>query len=81
MLSYDVEKFVAEGHTIVMMGRCAWRNKANGNVIDTPKVDPSTSLRTGIHTLVRSFRAKALLSGVEGSRNDTLGFAKALGVV
>src|SRR5688572_2185550 len=42
MLSYDVETFVAEGDTIVMIGRCAWRNKANGNVIDTPKVDIHT---------------------------------------
>ena len=42
MLSYEVDQFVADGEfgdDVVVIGRCAWRNRATGNVVDTPKVD------------------------------------------
>ena len=39
MLAYDVDRFIADGDDIVMVGRCAWRNRATGKVVDTPKVD------------------------------------------
>ena len=69
MLSYDVDRFIvdAAGDEIVMVGRCAWRNKATGNVVDTPKVD--------IHT----FRNGKVVRFQEVY--DTLGFARALGAV
>ena len=68
MVSHDVERFVAEGDTIVMIGRCAWRNKANGNVIDTPKIDVHTFNDAG-----KVIRFQEVY--------DTLGFARALGAV
>ncbi|MGQ0661959.1 hypothetical protein [Sphingosinicella sp.] len=52
----------------MMIGRCAWRNKANGNVIDTPKVD--------VHT----FNAAGKVVRFQ-EVYDTLGFARALGAV
>jgi ketosteroid isomerase-like protein len=69
MLSYDVDRFIVGegGDEIVMVGRCAWRNKANGNVVNMPKVD--------IHT----FRNGKVVRFQESY--DTLGFARALGVV
>ena len=67
MLAYDVDRFIADGDDIVMVGRCAWRNKANGNVVNMPKVD--------IHT----FRNGKVVKFQESY--DTLGFARALGVV
>ena len=39
MIDYIVERFVDGGDDVVMVGRCAWRNRATGRVIDTPKVD------------------------------------------
>jgi ketosteroid isomerase-like protein len=39
MLDFPQEKIVAEGDTIVWIGRCAWRNRNSGREIDTPKVD------------------------------------------
>ena len=67
MISYDVDRFIvgAGGDEIVMIGRCAYRNKATGNVVDTPKVD--------IHT----FRNGKVVRFQESY--DTLGFARALG--
>ena len=69
MLSYDVDRYIVGegGDEIVMVGRCAWRNKATGKVVDTPKVD--------IHT----FRNGKVVRFQEVY--DTLGFARALGVV
>ena len=69
MLSYDVDRFIVDekGDDIVMVGRCAWRNRATGNVVDTPKVD--------IHT----FRNGKVVRFQEVY--DTLGFARALGAV
>jgi ketosteroid isomerase-like protein len=39
MIYFDVYQFIADGDDVVMVGRCAWRNRANGEEVDTPKVD------------------------------------------
>jgi uncharacterized protein len=39
MLYYEVERFIAEGDEVVMVGRCGYRNKATGREVHTPKVD------------------------------------------
>ena len=39
MLYFDVYQFIADGDDVVMIGRCAWRNRATGAEVDTPKVD------------------------------------------
>ncbi len=39
MIRYDVEQFVAQGDRVVMIGSTSWRYKANGKIVDTPKVD------------------------------------------
>lgn len=39
MIDYVAEQFVAQGDRVVMLGRCSWRFKANGKVVDTPKAD------------------------------------------
>ena len=42
MVDYTVDQFIADGEygdDVVAIGRCAWRHRASGAVIDTPKVD------------------------------------------
>jgi ketosteroid isomerase-like protein len=39
MLDFTVERFVDGGDDVVMVGRCAWRNRTTGRTVDTPKVD------------------------------------------
>lgn len=39
MLYYDVERFIAEGDEVVMVGRCGYRNKTTGREVHTPKID------------------------------------------
>jgi ketosteroid isomerase-like protein len=39
MLYYEVERFIAEGDEVVMVGRCGYRNKTTGREVHTPKVD------------------------------------------
>ena len=39
MIYWDVYQFIADGDDVVMVGRCAWRNRETGNEVDTPKVD------------------------------------------
>jgi ketosteroid isomerase-like protein len=39
MIGFPQEKIVADGDTIVWIGRCAWRHRRTGQEIDTPKVD------------------------------------------
>jgi ketosteroid isomerase-like protein len=39
MLDFQVHRFVDGGDDVVMVGRCAWRNRTTGKVVDTPKVD------------------------------------------
>ena len=39
MIHFTVDRFVDGGDDVVMVGRCAWRNRATSRVVDTPKVD------------------------------------------
>ena len=39
MIDFKAERFVDGGDDVVMVGRCAWRNRATGRIVDTPKVD------------------------------------------
>jgi ketosteroid isomerase-like protein len=39
MVSFDVERLIDGGDDVVMVGRCAFRNRATGRLVDTPKVD------------------------------------------
>jgi len=42
MIDYVAEQFIADGEygeDVVMIGRCAWRHRATGQVVDSPKVD------------------------------------------
>ena len=39
MIEYKVQRFIDGGDDVVMVGRCAWRNRATGRVVDTPKID------------------------------------------
>ena len=39
MIDFPTEKVLADGDTVVWIGRCHWRNKKDGNVLDTPKID------------------------------------------
>jgi ketosteroid isomerase-like protein len=70
MQFFHVDRFIVGecGRDIVMVGRCAWRNKATGKVIDTPKID--------VHT----FNDKGKVIRFQ-EVYDTLGFAQALGAV
>ena len=67
MLAYDVDRFIADGDDIVMVGRCAWRNRATGKVVDTPKVDIWHFENGKITRFLEMF--------------DSLGFVRALGAV
>ena len=67
MMEWDVHQYVDGGDVIAVVSRCAWRNKATGNIVDTPKID--------IHT----FRDGKVVRFQEVY--DTLGFARALGVI
>lgn len=70
MVSFDVDRFIVSeaGDEIVMVGRAAFRNKATGRVVDTPKVD------------IHSFNQEGKVVRFQ-EVYDTLGFARALGVV
>jgi ketosteroid isomerase-like protein len=37
-----VDHFVAQGDRVVMLGRCAWKHRATGKFVDTPKADAIT---------------------------------------
>ncbi len=42
MIDYVVDQFVADGEygeDVVMIGRCAWRHRGTGTVVDSPKID------------------------------------------
>jgi len=39
MIDFRPERFIDGGDDVVMVGRCAWRNRATGRIVDTPKVD------------------------------------------
>ena len=69
MIYYQVDRYIVEenGDEIVMVGRCSFRNKATGGVLDTPKIDICT------------FRDGKIIRFQESY--DTLGFARAMGHV
>jgi ketosteroid isomerase-like protein len=67
MIDFPTEKVLADGDTVVWIGRCHWRNRKDGNVLDTPKIDVWT-FRNG--KAVRFFEMF-----------DTLGFARAAGLL
>ena len=39
MIYFDAYQFIGDGDDVVMVGRCAWRHRENGNEVDTPKID------------------------------------------
>lgn len=39
MVDFEPQRFIDGGDDVVMVGRCAWRNRATGRLVDTPKVD------------------------------------------
>jgi hypothetical protein len=39
MPNFQAEEFVAHGDRVVMLGRCAWKNRKTGKALDTPKAD------------------------------------------
>jgi ketosteroid isomerase-like protein len=63
MIDFPTEKVLAEGDTMVWIGRCHWKNKQDGKELDTPKIDVWT-FRNG--KAVRFFEMF-----------DSLGFARA----
>ena len=67
MIAFPTEKVVADGDTVVWIGRCSWRNRHDGKMIDTPKVDIWT-FRNG--RAVRFFEMF-----------DSLGFARAASLI
>jgi ketosteroid isomerase-like protein len=67
MLDFPQEKIVAEGDTVVWIGRCAWRHRQTGEEIDTPKVD------------IWTFRDGRAVSVLE--MFDSLGFVRTAGLL
>jgi ketosteroid isomerase-like protein len=39
MINYRTGEFIAEGDWVAMRGSTAWKNRATGRVVDTPKAD------------------------------------------
>src|SRR5688572_17224518 len=39
MQRYDADEFVAQGDRVVMIGRCVWKHRKTGKVVDSPKCD------------------------------------------
>jgi len=67
MLSYDVDRFICDNDDIVMVGRCAWRHRETGKVVDTPKVDVWHFKNGKVTQFLEMF--------------DSLSFARAIGAV
>ena len=70
MLDYTVDQFITDGEygdEVVMIGRCAWRHRASGNVVESPKVD------------IWHFEFGKVTRFTE--MFDSLGFARAIGAV
>ena len=63
MIDFPQEKIVADGDTVVWIGRCHWKNKHDQSELNTPKIDVWT-FRNG--KAVRFFEMF-----------DSLGFARA----
>jgi uncharacterized protein len=39
MVDWQVDRFIADGDDIVMVGRCHWRHRTGGQEVRSPKVD------------------------------------------
>lgn len=39
MIHYTIDEYVAKGDRVVAIGSTAWRNKATGKTVETPKID------------------------------------------
>jgi ketosteroid isomerase-like protein len=39
MVFQEMDEFIAQGDRVVVIGRMAWRNRATGKVVETPKLD------------------------------------------
>ena len=39
LIRYDADEFVAQGDRVVMIGRCVWKHRRTGKVVDSPKCD------------------------------------------
>lgn len=39
MVHYTVDRFIADGDDVAMVGSTAWTNKRTGKTVETPKVD------------------------------------------
>jgi len=39
MINYKTGAFIADGDWVAMRGSTAWKNRATGRVVDTPKAD------------------------------------------
>jgi ketosteroid isomerase-like protein len=39
MIYWDTYQVIADGDDVVVVSRCAWRNRATGREVDTPKAD------------------------------------------
>jgi ketosteroid isomerase-like protein len=70
MIHFTVDRFIVGegGGEIVMVGSCGWRNKASGEVVETPKID--------VHTFNDAGKVVRFQESY-----DTLGLARALGAV
>ena len=67
MIDYPQDKIVADGDTIVWIGRCHWRHRPSGREINSPKVD------------IWTFRNGKAVSFFE--MFDSLGFAATTGMI
>jgi ketosteroid isomerase-like protein len=39
MIHYTIREYIAQGHRVVALGNCAFRNKQTCKILDTPKAD------------------------------------------
>jgi ketosteroid isomerase-like protein len=67
MIDFPTKKVIADGDTVVWIGRCHWRNRNDGKELDTPKVD------------VWTFRNGKAVHFLE--MFDSLGFARAASLI
>lgn len=67
MIDYPTEEIVAQGDTVVWIGRCHWRNRSSFAEVNSPKVD------------IWRFRDGKALEVLE--MFDSLGFARAIRLV
>ena len=70
MVYYAVDHFVAQGERVVAIGRCAWRFKLTGNVVETPKVDVWRFNEAG--KAIEFFEYYDTAAVIEGARTSTL---------